>query len=168
MCHYIVEGQNLVELKSGEIIEFSSDCRCETVQAKVGEVLELVDVPYGQQVELFEAVVDGAGCGSGTLQDLEAFAKAIARAQSVDALRQRLMALIAMRRLALEQGGYPEVCPDLEVLSAPDPFTGKRIAYARNPDGSLTLAFDGAAELLEPITVASAFKTVAPVTLPAP
>jgi hypothetical protein len=100
--------------------------------------------------------------------DMEGFAKAIGRLQSVEAQRQLVRAAITMRRHVVGQGGYPADRPGIPELAEPDPFTGRPLIYQPQADGSLVLEIDGVVELLEQIILKSAAQTVVPIHLPAP
>jgi len=106
---------------------------------------------------------DTAFIGSST-----ADAESIPRTKSVQALRQEVRALIALRRFGAEQGSFPGVRPDIPELQLPDPFTGKPLLYTRNADGSVTLKIDADEELFTHWGVSSAFATMEAITLSAP
>lgn len=92
----------------------------------------------------------------------------LGRAQSVQALRQQVRALIALRRLGAKRGSFPTDRPDIPELQRPDPLTGKPLLYTRNADGSVTLKIDADEELLRYSGVLSAIPGMSPITLPAP
>ena len=92
----------------------------------------------------------------------------IGRTQSVQALRQEVCALIALRRLGAARGSFPADRPDIPELQRADPLTGKPLLYTRNADGSLTLKIDADEEFLKYSGGPSAGATMGPITLPAP
>ncbi len=167
-CFYLGSDARSFTLASGESVDFASGCGCADIEGAAFRVMDLVDRPYGTATTAFDDLATDTACGEGTLGDLEGFSKAVARAQAVDAQRQLVEALVALRRLGRESGAYPSERPDIEPLTRPDPFTGRPLIYVFNADGTVTLDLDGAGELLEPITVSRMREIVAPVTLPAP
>ncbi len=92
----------------------------------------------------------------------------IGRAQSVQALRQEVRALIALRRLGAKRGSFPADRPDIPELQRPDPLTGNPLLYTRNADGSVTLKIDADEDLLKNCVASSAAATMEAITLPAP
>ncbi len=73
---------------------------------------------------------------------------AMLKVQVIATERQLLRAAITLRRDAVAGGGYPRERPEIAALAAPDPFTGRLIAYRPGDDGSLRLELEGAMELL--------------------
>lgn len=135
------------------------------------ELLRRLATPYGRDPAGLTASAPGTLLGThqdDVGADMDGFTKAIGRLQSIQAQRQLVRAAIAMRREALEHGAYPAQRPAIGDLTGPDPFTGRRLLFQPQPDGSLVLALDGGVELLEQVIVKPAARTVLPIRLPAP
>jgi len=160
------------EAEYGDIERTLADVDRTMVAATRSVLLGRLETPYGRDPESLDAADPTTLFDprrGDVFTDMEGFAKAIGRLQSVEAQRQLVRAAIAMRRDLLDSGTYSPTRPAGVVeLAAPDPFTGRRILYQPQPDGSLVLALDGAKELLERTILASAAATVVPIHLPAP
>jgi hypothetical protein len=93
--------------------------------------------------------------------------RTIPRAQAAMAQRQLVQAGIKLRRVALAGGAYPADRSSIPELATADPFTGRRLIYEGHPDGSASVALDGADPLLGQVVLKSA-ATVPPIHLPPP
>lgn len=125
---------------------------------------ELVDAPYGGAPGWDSSPEDEGVVAGLTLVNLRS---AIARHQAALAQRQLVQAAIALRRLAIAEGGYPADRAAVPELTEPDPFTGRPLLYDVREDGSAEVALDRADELLAEIVLKGA-ASVPPITLPAP
>ncbi|UCF67485.1 MAG: hypothetical protein JSV80_17230 [Acidobacteriota bacterium] len=137
----------------------------------VREFLDSASVPYAQtlvtrekasppRASWFSRLVSGRP----TTPNLK---NAIARAQSVAAERQKVLAGIAVYELALSTHYLPAARPDLPPLGEPDPLTGQPLLYERLPDGRVQIEIDGGRELLSEIIPRGATRAARPVMLPA-
>ncbi len=81
-----------------------------------------------------------------------AYRNAVSKGQAVLSQRRLVTAAVAMRRQGLEQGAYPDSCPDLEGLDSPDLFVGQPLVCRAQSDRSAHLEIPGAAELTGEVT----------------
>ena len=125
---------------------------------------ELVDAPYGSAPGWDSSPEDEGVVAGLALVNLRS---AVARHQAALAQRQLVQPAIALRRLAIAEGGYPADRAAVPELTAPDPFTGRQLLYSVREDGSAEVALDRADELLAEIVLKGA-ASVPPITLPAP
>jgi len=96
---------------------------------------------------------------------LRGFRNTVARVQLTAAQRQLVQAAIVLRSTGHEHGSYPAALPAEKIFQTPDPFTGRRLVYDLNDDGSATIALDGVERLMEKVVIKRSAKTL-PITLP--
>jgi len=139
---------------------------------ELSELLEdwnhLIDTPIGLEQERVERLITQTDEILGIGGPGRSWKSLIGRAQSVQALRQEVNALIAIRHLGRKRGNFPFDRPDIPELRKADSFTGKPLLYTRNTDGSITLKINADERLLKYAGGRPAVSTMAPMTLPAP
>lgn len=91
-----------------------------------------------------------------------------ARSQLVAARRHLVRAAVAVRRLGMTSGSYPDERPSLEPLDQPDRFTGRPLGYRRVADGCAAVALAGVRELAEQGARGRGLDGLAPILLPPP
>lgn len=90
------------------------------------------------------------------------------RLQATMSQRMLVRLLLALRQQGLATGTYPLDLSSFPEAVAPDPFTGKRLAYERKADGSAVLAIPDGEALWKQVTGGMPSPCPFSVTLPPP
>ena len=96
------------------------------------------------------------------------YLSSLAKGQLALSQRQLVSSALALRRWGLEHPAYPEVCPNVQGLSIPDPLAGHPLLCELRQGGGLRLSIVNGPQLAAEVVVSPTVHWILSLDLPAP